>query len=586
MASRFVLETVFKGKDYVSKVLDKQIRKQRKLNSLESRRARQLQANATLQRASRNGLVAMGAAAVGAAAGVWKLTQAGRDFDSEMSKVQAAMGKLTWDEDMSALREEAARLGATTEFTSAQAASGMVELAKAGFTAQQSIGAVGSVLAGASAGELEMADAAAILTSTMAGLGLKSDDMAENTLQAKRVMDVLALASTKTKSSIATIGESMKSISPVAKMFNISLEDSVAMAAKMQDVGIDASEAGNSIKTMFTKLTKPSKAAADMMKKAGVSFVDSFGKMKPPKEFFAEALKLQDSFEGNADAVAAFAELAGLRGMKPLMVLAETFGATNKQGQTFTDMLKEAGGAAEQMAKTKLDNLNGDVTKMGSAFDGLRVALNDNLKGALRPMIQEFTAWLSDPATKEDIVSIVNTFKEWAPALWTITKILGLVLGSIFLVTTATTVWTAAVGILTALINANPISIAFMAIVAAIMLVIYYWDEFKIAFMMGIDAMLAPAKLLYNTVVGIANALGASMEYANLLSFTEGEMGRQEEAENQAARQRAASAQSGKQGGGTTTVDGQIGVTVKGPATVTATSKGPVGLALPASGGV
>jgi len=557
MASRFVLETVFKGKDYVSKVLDKQIRKQRKLNSLESRRARQLQANATLQRASRNGLVAMGAAAVGAAAGVWKLTQAGRDFDSEMSKVQAAM-----------------------------AASGMVELAKAGFTAQQSIGAVGSVLAGASAGELEMADAAAILTSTMAGLGLKSDDMAENTLQAKRVMDVLALASTKTKSSIATIGESMKSISPVAKMFNISLEDSVAMAAKMQDVGIDASEAGNSIKTMFTKLTKPSKAAADMMKKAGVSFVDSFGKMKPPKEFFAEALKLQDSFEGNADAVAAFAELAGLRGMKPLMVLAETFGATNKQGQTFTDMLKEAGGAAEQMAKTKLDNLNGDVTKMGSAFDGLRVALNDNLKGALRPMIQEFTAWLSDPATKEDIVSIVNTFKEWAPALWTITKILGLVLGSIFLVTTATTVWTAAVGILTALINANPISIAFMAIVAAIMLVIYYWDEFKIAFMMGIDAMLAPAKLLYNTVVGIANALGASMEYANLLSFTEGEMGRQEEAENQAARQRAASAQSGKQGGGTTTVDGQIGVTVKGPATVTATSKGPVGLALPASGGV
>jgi hypothetical protein len=87
MASRFVLETVFKGKDYVSKVLDKQIRKQRKLNSLESRRARQLQANATLQRASRNGLVAMGAAAVGAAAGVWKLTEAGRDFDSEMSSI-------------------------------------------------------------------------------------------------------------------------------------------------------------------------------------------------------------------------------------------------------------------------------------------------------------------------------------------------------------------------------------------------------------------------------------------------------------------------------------------------------------------
>ena len=182
-SSKFELETIFKGKDLgLSKMLNRQIRLQRKLNSLKGRAEKQARAARTLQSASTKGLIGLGAGAIAGAAGIFKITEAGREFDSEMSKVQANMGKATWDQDMDRLRESAGNLGKTTEFTSAQAAQGLNELAKAGFTTEQSLASIEAVLNGASAGGLELADAAGIMTSTLAGFGMKGKTAEELSL--------------------------------------------------------------------------------------------------------------------------------------------------------------------------------------------------------------------------------------------------------------------------------------------------------------------------------------------------------------------------------------------------------------------
>ena len=397
-------------------------------------------------------------------------------------------------------------------------------------------------------------------------------------------MDVLATAASTSKSSIATLGESLKSVSPVAKQFGFSLTDSVAMVAKMQDVGIEASEAGNAVKTMLTKLTKPSAGMMKMMKKMGVSFVDTHGDMLMPEKIFEQANLMQSQLKGNAKQAAAFADIVGLRGQKALTVLASNFSKANEEGDTFSDVLKKSAGAAKQMAETKLNNLNGDITKMSSAWDGLTVAINDALKGALRPLIQDFTEWMGNPETQESIVSMVNTFKEWAPVLFDVLKVVGLVISSVWIVTTAMKAWTAATVIFNAVMMLNPVAALFMAIVAAIMLVIYYWDEFKIGFLMGIDLMMAPLLALYNLVAKVANTFGATMELASFMGLSDGEMARQDEVANQEARARAAKAQSGKQGGGgNATMTGEIGVKVDGPAKVTTKSTGPVALVVPNS---
>jgi hypothetical protein len=160
-------------------------------------------------------------------------------------------------------------------------------------------------------------------------------------------------------------------------------------------VGIDASEAGNSIKTMLTKLTDPTDKAAAIMAEAGVSFIDSFGNMKPPKELFEQAAKLQKSMSGNASSVAAFSELVGLRGQKALMVLGDMFSDVNDEGLTLTETLMGAKGAAEQMANLRMDNLKGDLEILDSAVDSVYQSMFELSGGPLRGVVKGTTEWVT-----------------------------------------------------------------------------------------------------------------------------------------------------------------------------------------------
>ena len=83
------------------------------------------------------------------------------------------------------------------------------------------------------------------------------------------------------------------------------------------------------------------------------------------------------------------------------------FEATN-EGVAFDEVVQALGGsmdhldaafnattgAAEQMAKTQLDNLNGDITIMQSALEGVQIALSDHLTPALRDMVKAGTKGL------------------------------------------------------------------------------------------------------------------------------------------------------------------------------------------------
>jgi TP901 family phage tail tape measure protein len=587
MASRFSVETIFKGKDLVSRVLDRQIAKQRKLMSLSARQQKQQAIMGKMQRGIATGFLATGAAAGVAAVGMWKLTESGREFDTEMSKVRANMGDNATEKGLEKLRLKAAELGATTEFTSAQAASGLNELAKAGFNTEQQLGAVKAVLSGASAGEMEMAESAGILTSTMAGFELRSEDMATNSANAARVMDVLAVASTSTKSSISSLSESLKSVSPVAKQFGFSLEESVAMVAKMQDVGIEASESGNAIKTMLTKLTAGGPGVQKMLKELDVSFVDLNGDMKMPEEIFAQANKLKAGLKGNAAQAKAFADIVGLRGQKALTVLSDVFASGD--GTALIEKLEGAKGAADRIAEIKLDNLNGDVVKLGSAWDGLTVALNDSLKGSLRPMIQEFTEWLGDPETKESIQFYTEKFIEWAPLLVRIAAVVGTVAGAIWLGIAATKAWAAAGAALNAVMLMNPIALLIAAIIVAIVAVIYYWDEFKLAGLMALDALAAPLIWLNNQLAKVFSGFNKIEQMQATNAEMENRERKADFAAMDAAKNPGVQADRGLQGNGgapaPADVRGMIDVNVIGPATASAKGKGGVGLNVQNSGG-
>src|SRR5690606_25218620 len=236
----------------------------------------------------------------------------GASFEEAISAV-GAVGLQT-REQIRDLEERAMQLGATTNFTATEAANAMEIMARAGFSNQEILAGVDGVLSAAAASGLEMAEVADHVSNVLKGMGLEAGE-------AGRVADVLTLASSRTNSSIGSLGESMKNLSPVARQFGISLEEAVGMVALLQDVGLDASEAGTATATMLTKLTKPTTAVMKEMKRLGITFQDAEGNMLPPLEIFEQMITATDKLGGNMDQIAFFADLVGLRGQKAALNL-------------------------------------------------------------------------------------------------------------------------------------------------------------------------------------------------------------------------------------------------------------------------
>lgn len=339
------------------------------------------------------------AAAAGAAGGLLggHIVAAGADFEEAISGV-GAVSLMTRDQ-IADLEAKALELGSTTKFTATEAAKAMEIMARAGFTNAQVLESIPGVLAAAAAEGAEMAEVANHVSNVLKGMGLQASE-------AGRVADVLALASARTNSSIGSLGESMKNLSPVAKQFGIGIEDAVAMVALLQDVGLDASEAGTATATMLTKLAKPIPEVAAQMKAMGIEFKDAAGNMLPPLEVFQQMQNAAGELGGNMDKVAFFSDLVGLRGQKAALNLKDLF--ASDKGKTLTEELRNAAGSAQKMADLRMQNLKGDFTILKSAVEGVEVAIFDLQSGPLRGIVQATTQWVS--ANQRLITAKVGVF--------------------------------------------------------------------------------------------------------------------------------------------------------------------------------
>jgi len=385
MAGRFSVEAVFEAKDRMTRPVARMTKRIERMARNGSRSIRRLDrafsgAHRTI---ARTGAV-VGAAALAATLALTALGKSGADFEQAITNV-GAVGLQTRAQ-IAPLEKMALDLGATTKFTATEAAGAMEIMARSGFSAADILAGVPGVLNAAAASGLEIAEVADHVSNALKGMGLATSD-------ATRVADVLALASSRTNSTIGTLGESLRNVASTARVLGVPLEDVVASVALLQDVGLDASVAGSAMNTMLTKLAKPPAAIAKQMKRLGLSFKDAQGNMKAFPEVLATVNTLAKKSGGSMDRVAILADLVGLRGQKAASNLAKLF-ETGKV-EKLTAELRNATGAAQEMAELRMDTLQGDLTLLGSAVDGLTVALFGLKGGALRDVVQLTTKWVS-----------------------------------------------------------------------------------------------------------------------------------------------------------------------------------------------
>lgn len=384
MAGKFSIEAIFSGKDGLSRLVSRMAgathgafsRMGSGLAKLDERMSRMV---ASSGRAA----LALGAIGVATGGALAFVGQAGLDFEEAISAVGAVSLKTRGE--IADLEAEAIRLGATTKFSATEVAQAMETMGRAGFENAEVLAGIPGILAATAAEGGEIAEIAGHVSNVLKGMGLA-------TTETDRVADVLTLASAKTNSSISSLGESMKNLAPVARQMGVPLEQAVASVALLQDVGLDASEAGTATATMLTQLAKPMDRVAARMTELGIAFKDAHGNTLPFTDILANFDKAAKKAGGSMDVIAFFADLVGLRGQKAALNLKEAFASGTFAG--LVTELDSAAGSAEKMATLRMNNLKGDLETLGGAVDSLKIALFNTESGALRGIVRGMGEWI------------------------------------------------------------------------------------------------------------------------------------------------------------------------------------------------
>lgn len=290
------------------------------------------------------------------------------EFEAAMSRVKAAAGAT--DEEFKQLKQAAEDAGATTKYTSVEAAAALENLSKAGLDAKQSIEALPAVLALAQAGDIELGQSAEYVTKAVMGMGLQFSDSG-------RVADVLAKGANASNTSVTGLAQALSYAAPLARTLGLSLETTVAIIGKFADAGIDASRAGTALNAIMGQFSDPTSKFRRELADAGI-------------------------ITGNFELALRQLAAAGPRGQAAINAVGLEAGPALRallgQGIGALDELKakldNAAGSAAQTAATMEDNLPGAMNSLASAWDTVRNVLGAPVLPVLKDAVLSFAGVL------------------------------------------------------------------------------------------------------------------------------------------------------------------------------------------------
>lgn len=398
-------------------------------------------------------IVGIGTAAVAAAS----------SFESSMSQVQAtlgigtdAMSELNGEtvNTMDALSDLAKELGESTKFSATEAADAINNMAMAGYRTQEIYNTLPQVLNLASAGCLDLDYATQLVANGLNVMGLSTDDAAE-------FADKLAVTASNAYGSVSDFGEGILIAGAQAKLANVSLTDTYTALGILGDNGISASEGGTYLRNTLKNLYTPTTDAAEALDELGVKASNSDGTLR---DFQTVLQDLGGALDGlsEADRITMMSRIFDTRTISAANALIEN---STDRWDELSDAIDNASGAAEQMADTQLDNLQGQLTILKSALEGLAISFGEIIIPVLTDMVKGITAFVGklnsmDEGTKKLIIIIATIAAAIGPLLLTFGK-LATAISAIIGLIGGTGGLTAAIGLL-----AGPLGIVIAAVAA------------------------------------------------------------------------------------------------------------------------
>ena len=404
------------------------------------------------------------------------------NFESSMSQVQATMG-VTKDvmstvegqsvNTMDTLSKLAKKMGSETAFSAKECADALNYLALAGYDTQQMCDTLPTVLNLAAAGDIDLASASDMVTDAMSALGM-------GVSESEKMVNQMVKTASSTNTSVAQLGEGILIIGATAKSIKGGTAELNTALGILANNGIKGAEGGTHLRNVILSLQNPTNKAAAQMDALGVSVYDSNGNMRSLNDILGDLNKSMDGMT-SADKANIIATIFNKTDLASVNALLANTGDT---WDSLQSSITNSAGAAQQMADTQLDNLQGQITILKSALEGLAISFGELLMPAIKQIVgwvQKFVDWLNsmDEGTKNVIVTVALLAAAIGPVLIVIGKVISAV-GTIMTVVPKITSAISAVKTAFAALNvtmlANPIVLIIAAIAAFVAAFIYLWN--------------------------------------------------------------------------------------------------------------
>lgn len=414
------------------------------------------------------------------------------DFEKGMSTVQSISGATGTDLEM--LSKKAKEMGLKTKYSASESAEAFKYMAMAGWKAGEMADGIEGVMYLAGATGEDLAGTSDIVTDALTAFGMQAKDT-------NKFVDVLAQTANKSNTSVSMLGESFKYVAPVAGALKFNAQDVSTALGLMANSGIKASSAGTALRSLFTRMAKPTKESQTAMDALGISLTDSQGNMKSLDTIMRETRK---SFAGLTESQKAqyAAALAGKTGMSGLLAI------VNSADSDFNELstaIYNSDGACKKMYDTTNNNLSGQLTILKSTVEGIGISFGERLLPYIKQGT-EFIQRLADKfnsltkAQQDTIIKVGLIAAAVGPAIFLFGRtvmVVGKLVKTVGMVGNAFKTAKTVMGLVTA--PANAVVLGLAAVVVAGVLIYKNWDKIK-----------AAAGRLWNFIKNIFQRIGIS----------------------------------------------------------------------------
>ena len=193
-----------------------------------------------------------------------------------------------------------------------------------------------------------------------------------DTRETERYVSAMAVATTKSALSFSYLATALPIVGPVAKAFNFSIEDTLALLGKLSDAGFDASMSATATRNILLNLADTN----------GVLAKSLGGPVKTLPELVAGLQKLKEQGV-DLNSTLEMTDKRSVAAFNAFLTAADKIVPLREQ---ITGVEGELG----DMAHTMEDNAKGAIDSLKSAWEALMISLGKNT-GVLSGIINEFT---------------------------------------------------------------------------------------------------------------------------------------------------------------------------------------------------